>query len=60
MHHKTKIIIDLNKIKHNFKYLTSITKAEVSCIAKSDCYGLGMDEIAPVLIEEGCKIFFVP
>ncbi len=59
MHHKTKIIIDLNKIKHNFKYLSSITKAEVSCAAKSDCYGLGMDEIAPVLIEEGCKIFFV-
>jgi alanine racemase len=59
MHHKTKIIIDLNKIKHNFKYLSSITKAQVSCVAKSDCYGLGMVEIAPALIGEGCGTFFV-
>lgn len=59
MHHSTKIIIDLKKIKHNFKYLKSITKSEVSCVAKSDCYGLGIHKIVPTLIDEGCRIFFV-
>lgn len=53
------LTIDLSIIKKNYDYLKSITNANVGGIVKSDSYGLGVKQCAPLLLEHGCQTFFV-
>jgi len=57
---KCTLTIDLNIIKNNYLVLQKICPtSELGAAVKANCYGLGVDKIAPVLEELGCKHFFV-
>lgn len=52
--------IDLNIIANNYNYLTKLCQAsKVSAVVKANCYGLGANEIVPILKQQGCQHFFV-
>ncbi|MES2214853.1 MAG: alanine racemase [Pseudomonadota bacterium] len=51
--------VNLRAISYNYRYLKTLTKAEISAVVKSDAYGLGAIPIALALEKEGCKSFFV-
>lgn len=57
---KCLLSIDLKIIKNNYHLLQKLaSNAEVAAAVKANCYGLGVDNIAPILENSGCKHFFV-
>ena len=54
------LIIDLDAIASNYRTLRDVV-APASCGAcvKADCYGLGLEHVAPALAAAGCEDFFV-
>jgi len=58
------LTIDLNAVKDNWLSMYNLLKGEnengiCAAVVKADSYGLGVDRIAPVLYEAGCRDFFV-
>jgi alanine racemase len=52
--------IDLDALANNYSTLKEIAQnAETAGIVKADCYGLGMEQVIPVLKDMGCKTWFV-
>ena len=51
--------IDIGIIRENYATLRNASTAEVSTVVKSNAYGLGVEQIAPVLKKDGCRHFFV-
>ena len=51
--------IDVSAIKSNYDYLNRATKSRVAGVVKADAYGLGATKVVSVLLESGCKEFFV-
>ncbi len=51
--------IDLSAIRSNYDYLSRATKSRVAGVVKADAYGLGAREVVSVLLDSGCKEFFV-
>nr|WP_314539140.1 alanine racemase [uncultured Massilia sp.] len=53
------LTVDLDAVRANYRLLRAKAGgAQVAGIMKADAYGLGMARIAPVLAEEGCRVFF--
>ena len=51
--------IDLAAIRANWATLNRVSgRAECAGVIKADAYGLGLDEIAKALRDEGCRTFF--
>ena len=48
-----KLEIDTENIKRNLEKIKEINQ-NVICVLKDDAYGLGIESILPVLINEGC------
>lgn len=53
------IYIHKDKIINNFKKLEKIFKTTPAVVLKSDAYGLGIENILPILLLTKCKKFFV-
>ena len=54
------LTIDLAALSHNYKALLKKSGvAKLATVVKADAYGLGIDNIVPVLEEAGCECFFV-
>ena len=54
------LTVDLAALSHNYKVLQKKSgKAKLATVVKADAYGLGIDNIVPVLETAGCKCFFV-
>ena len=54
------LTIDLNAIAENYNIIKKYGKGcEVAAVVKANAYGLGAQEVAPVLKKAGCKTFFV-
>lgn len=52
--------INLKNLRHNYEVLKkACPNADVGAAVKADAYGLGVKEVAPVLIGSDCKHFFV-
>lgn len=52
--------IDLDAIASNYRYLRSLVNSSICAgVLKADSYGLGIEGIAPILYNEGCRHFFV-
>jgi alanine racemase len=52
--------IDLKALRHNWAVLNAATgNAECAGVIKAEAYGLGLEQVAHALIEEGCRTFFV-
>lgn len=51
--------IDLDAIRANYRLLRDQAgPAACAGVMKADAYGLGMDQVAPALVREGCRVFF--
>jgi alanine racemase len=55
------LTINLSAIEHNYKAIQKYVgpHVEVCSTVKTDAYGLGIHQIAPVLYQAGCRHFFV-
>ncbi|MGB0785329.1 MAG: alanine racemase [Alphaproteobacteria bacterium] len=56
------VSISLAAVQENFLNLTEIASANgayTSAVLKADAYGLGMQQVAPVLWKVGARVFFV-
>ncbi|RAU22202.1 alanine racemase [Paramagnetospirillum kuznetsovii] len=54
------LTIDVDAVVANWRRLSSlIAPCEAAAVVKADCYGLGVDHIAPALALAGCRSFFV-
>ena len=58
MSHAATLTINLKNLALNYQTCRALS-LNASCAAaiKADCYGLGMQEVLPVLWAEGCRIF---
>lgn len=57
---KPTLKINLRNLQHNYEVLkNACPNADVGAAVKADAYGLGVKEVAPVLINSGCQHFFV-
>ncbi|QOY95405.1 alanine racemase [Massilia sp. UMI-21] len=52
------LAVDLGAIRDNYRLLAAQTQGACAAVMKADAYGLGMDQVAPALALEGCKVFF--
>lgn len=50
--------IDLVAVAANWRMLDATHEGETAAVLKADAYGLGAAQIAPVLAEAGCRLFF--
>lgn len=54
------LTIDLGALRRNYEKLVALAKpARVSAVVKADAYGLGAARVAEVLVDAGCRHFFV-
>jgi len=54
------LTIDLDAIAANYRLLRkAVSPASCGACVKADSYGLGLEQVAPVLAAEGCEDFFV-
>jgi len=56
----TRLTIDLSAIRDNYRLIAArVAPAACGAVVKADAYGLGVAQVAPVLRDAGCGIFFV-
>ena len=55
----TSLEIDLDAIAANWRQLDAMHQGETGAAVKADAYGLGAEQVAPALLNAGCKNFFV-
>ncbi|MBS0283741.1 MAG: alanine racemase [Proteobacteria bacterium] len=56
----SRLTIDLDAIRANYRLLAArVAPAACGAVVKADAYGLGAAQVAPVLRDAGCGIFFV-
>jgi alanine racemase len=51
--------INLDNIRYNYRYLSSLTKSIIAPVLKANAYGLGMNHVSKILLDEECRSFFV-
>jgi alanine racemase len=51
--------IDLTALAHNYQVLHGGRPETLSAVVKADAYGLGANQIAETLWQQGCREFFV-
>jgi len=60
IHEGGRLRIDLGAIVKNYRIIAArCAPAEVGAVVKADAYGLGAAEVAKVLRDAGCRLFFV-
>src|SRR4051794_37914640 len=59
MHHPLRLTIDGAAIQSNWRWLAARAGVSAGAAVKADGYGLGAREATEVLIESGCRDFFV-
>ncbi|WP_288380335.1 alanine racemase [uncultured Massilia sp.] len=52
------LTVDLGAIRDNYRLLAGMSKGACAAVMKADAYGLGMEQVAPALALEGCRVFF--
>ncbi|WEK44635.1 MAG: alanine racemase [Candidatus Sphingomonas colombiensis] len=56
----SRLTIDLGAIRANYHLLAErVAPAECAAVVKANAYGLGVAQVAPMLRDAGCRIFFV-
>ena len=59
MHRPLRLTIDRSAIQSNWQWLTGHAGVPAGAAVKADAYGLGAREATEVLLEAGCRDFFV-
>ena len=58
--HSSVLTINLGAIAENYRNLQAQAgDAEIAAVVKANAYGLGIEQVAPVLSAAGCRCFFV-
>ena len=58
-HAPCQLIIDLAALRENYRILSQeVAPARVSAVVKYNAYGLGIEPVAKILWDEGCRTFF--
>ncbi|MFC0251230.1 alanine racemase [Massilia consociata] len=52
------LTVDLGAVRANYRQLANMTRGACAAVMKADAYGIGMEQVAPALALEGCKVFF--
>ncbi|MCA1248445.1 alanine racemase [Massilia sp. MS-15] len=52
------LTVDLGAVRANYRQLAGMARARCAAVMKADAYGLGMEQVAPALAQEGCTVFF--
>ncbi|WP_020653089.1 alanine racemase [Massilia niastensis] len=53
------LTLDLAAVRANYRQLRALGGSAVcAAVMKADAYGLGMEQVAPALALEGCRVFF--
>lgn len=53
------LTLDLGAVRANYRRLSALGgTAACAAVLKADAYGLGMAQVAPALVREGCRVFF--
>lgn len=53
------LTVDLGAVRANYRQLRTLGGAAAcAAVMKADAYGLGMEQVAPALAREGCRVFF--
>ncbi len=54
------LVVRLGAIRRNYAKLRMLAKgAKTAAVVKANAYGLGVEQCAPALADEGCRTFFV-
>ena len=54
------VTIELDALRRNYQTLSAMASpAGTAAVVKADAYGLGVDHLVPVLLDAGCRDFFV-
>jgi alanine racemase len=54
------LTVDLDAIRANWRTLAALARpARCAAVVKADAYGLGVEHVAPALLEAGARVFFV-
>ncbi|RZJ84986.1 MAG: alanine racemase [Massilia sp.] len=53
-----RLTVDLGAVRANYRALAGMSKGACAAVMKADAYGLGMEQVAPALALEGCRVFF--
>lgn len=54
------LTVDLGAVRANYRLMRDLSApADCAAVVKADAYGLGAARIAPALMQEGCRTFFV-
>ncbi|GGY42907.1 alanine racemase [Parvularcula lutaonensis] len=57
---RPRLTVDLGALRRNLKTVRQLRpQAELMPVVKADCYGLGAEQLLPVMMEEDCSTFFV-
>src|SRR5207237_6445752 len=59
MHRPLRLTIDRSAIQSNWRWLAAFAGVPAGAAVKADGYGLGARETTEVLLEAGCRDFFV-
>jgi alanine racemase len=55
----SRLTVDLGAIRANYQRLsTSLGEVQAGAVVKANAYGLGVDRVAPMLWDAGCRFFF--
>jgi alanine racemase len=58
--HSSRLIVDCDAIAANFRIIAKrVAPAACRAVIKADAYGLGVADVAPALLDAGCRSFFV-
>lgn len=55
----TRLTVDLGAVRDNYRLLARMTTGTCAAVLKANAYGLGMEKVAPALVLEGCRVFFI-
>ena len=56
---KSNLKISLADIQYNWKLINQASNGKAAAVVKANAYGMGMIEVARVLLESGCNYFYV-
>ena len=56
---KSILKISLDDIKYNWNLINTASNGKAAAVVKANAYGVGMIEVASVLLETGCNYFYV-
>lgn len=59
MSRRPRLLLDAEALVANYRFLAGAGGSVTAAVVKANAYGLGIDWVAPTLVDAGCQVFFV-